>query len=186
MATLVPEICATVSGSVSVQPFHLGQRPVAHNDRTHQFEQVGANAVKIPAAHARRGVQGAGSGRVPEARHIGDARANLYSLLQTCLVNGIDGYLCPKTSLAARPKAKTVEDFRPCCPSGPRSPEIDHRCGRGASAWSIERLRSSRSCDLGCRGPISSSWVAASPRGGMSTVGERLSVVDLPFGICGL
>lgn len=186
MATLVPEICATVSGSVSVQPLHLGQHPATHNDRTHQFEPVGANAIKIPAAHARRGVQGAGSGRAPEAMHIGDARANLYSLMQTCLVNDIDRCLFLKASLVARPKGRTVEDFRPCCPSGPRSPEFDHRSGRGASAWSIERLRSSGSCDLGCRGPISSSWVAASPRGGMSTVGERLSVVDLPLSICGL
>jgi hypothetical protein len=41
---------------------------------------------------------------------------NLYSLLQTCLVNGIDGYRYLKALLVARPKAKTVEDFETLLP----------------------------------------------------------------------
>ena len=45
-----------------------------------------------------------------------DASANLYSLLQTCLVNGIDGYRYLKALLVALPKAKTVEDFEGLLP----------------------------------------------------------------------
>jgi hypothetical protein len=37
------------------------------------------------------------------------ASANLYSLLQTCAVNGIDGYL--RALLITLPKAKTVDDY---------------------------------------------------------------------------
>lgn len=44
------------------------------------------------------------------------AGANLYSLLQTCLVNGIDGYRYLKALLVALPKAKTVEDFEALLP----------------------------------------------------------------------
>jgi hypothetical protein len=40
-----------------------------------------------------------------------NASANLYSLLQTCLVNGIDGCQYLKALLVALPNAKTVEDF---------------------------------------------------------------------------
>ena len=45
-----------------------------------------------------------------------DASANLYSLLQTCLVNGIDGYRYLRALLVALPKAKTVEDFEALLP----------------------------------------------------------------------
>ena len=45
-----------------------------------------------------------------------DASANLYSLLQTCMVNGIDGYRYLKALLVALPKAKTVEDFEGLLP----------------------------------------------------------------------
>ena len=45
-----------------------------------------------------------------------DASANLYSLLQTCLVNGIDGYAYLKALLVALPRAKTVDDFEALLP----------------------------------------------------------------------
>jgi len=45
-----------------------------------------------------------------------NASANLYSLLQTCLVNGIDGYQYLKALLVALPKAKTAEDFEALLP----------------------------------------------------------------------
>ena len=44
------------------------------------------------------------------------ASANLYSLLQTCLVNGIDGYRYLRALLVELPKAKTVEDFEALLP----------------------------------------------------------------------
>jgi hypothetical protein len=40
-----------------------------------------------------------------------NASANLYSLLQTCMANGIDGYQYLRALLVELPKAKTVEDF---------------------------------------------------------------------------
>jgi len=40
-----------------------------------------------------------------------NASANLYSLLQTCRVNGIDGYRYLAALLVALPKAKTVDDY---------------------------------------------------------------------------
>ena len=40
-----------------------------------------------------------------------NASANLYSLLQTCKVNGIDGYQYLRQLLIALPKAKTADDF---------------------------------------------------------------------------
>ena len=45
-----------------------------------------------------------------------NASANLYSLLQTCLVNGIDGYRYLRALLVALPRAKTVEDFEALLP----------------------------------------------------------------------
>ena len=45
-----------------------------------------------------------------------NASANLYSLLQTCLVNGIDGYRYLKALLGELPKAKTAEDFEALLP----------------------------------------------------------------------
>ncbi len=45
-----------------------------------------------------------------------NASANLYSLLQTCVANGIDGYRYLRTLLVALPKAKTVEDFESLLP----------------------------------------------------------------------
>jgi transposase len=40
-----------------------------------------------------------------------NASANLYSLLQTCLANGIDGYRYLSALLVELPKARTVEDY---------------------------------------------------------------------------
>jgi transposase len=40
-----------------------------------------------------------------------NASANLYSLLETCRANGIDGYAYLRALLVAIPLAKTVEDF---------------------------------------------------------------------------
>lgn len=45
-----------------------------------------------------------------------NASANLYSLLQTCVVNGIDAYRYLKTLLVALPRAKTVDDFEALLP----------------------------------------------------------------------
>jgi transposase len=45
-----------------------------------------------------------------------NASANLYSLLQTCLANGIDGYQYLRALLVELPKAKTVEDFENLLP----------------------------------------------------------------------
>jgi hypothetical protein len=45
-----------------------------------------------------------------------NASANLYSLLQTCVVNGIDGYRYLKALLVALPRAQTVEDFEALLP----------------------------------------------------------------------
>ena len=45
-----------------------------------------------------------------------NASANLYSLLQTCVANGIDGYRYLSALLVALPKAKTVEDYEALLP----------------------------------------------------------------------
>jgi len=45
-----------------------------------------------------------------------NASANLYSLLQTCLVNGIDGYRYLTALLTALPNARTVEDYEALLP----------------------------------------------------------------------
>ena len=45
-----------------------------------------------------------------------NASANLYSLLQTCLANGIDGYRYLRALLVALPKAETVEDYEALLP----------------------------------------------------------------------
>jgi hypothetical protein len=45
-----------------------------------------------------------------------NASANLYSLLQTCLANGIDGYRYLRVLLVELPKARTVEDFEALLP----------------------------------------------------------------------
>ena len=45
-----------------------------------------------------------------------NASANLYSLLQTCLANGIDGYRYLAALLVELPKAKTAEDFEALLP----------------------------------------------------------------------
>ena len=45
-----------------------------------------------------------------------NASANLYSLLQTCLVNGIDGYRYLTALLVELPKANTVEDYEALLP----------------------------------------------------------------------
>jgi transposase len=45
-----------------------------------------------------------------------NASANLYSLLQTCVANGIDGYQYLRALLVELPKARTVEDFENLLP----------------------------------------------------------------------
>ena len=45
-----------------------------------------------------------------------NASANLYSLLQTCQVNGIDGYRYLRELLVALPKARKVEDYEALLP----------------------------------------------------------------------
>ncbi|MDT4836157.1 IS66 Orf2 like protein [compost metagenome] len=40
-----------------------------------------------------------------------NASANLYSLLETCKVNGVDGYQHPRSLLVALPRARTVDDY---------------------------------------------------------------------------
>ena len=45
-----------------------------------------------------------------------NASANLYSLLQTCVANGIEGYRYLSALLVGLPKAKTVEDFENLLP----------------------------------------------------------------------
>jgi transposase len=45
-----------------------------------------------------------------------NASANLYSLLQTCLANGIDGYRYLAALLVELPKAKAVDDFEALLP----------------------------------------------------------------------
>lgn len=45
-----------------------------------------------------------------------NASANLYSLLQTCVANGIDGYQYLKALLVGLPKARSVEDYEALLP----------------------------------------------------------------------
>lgn len=45
-----------------------------------------------------------------------NASANLYSLLQTCVANGIDGYRYLSALLVALPRARTVEDYEALLP----------------------------------------------------------------------
>ena len=45
-----------------------------------------------------------------------NASANLYSLLQTCLANEIDGYRYLRAMLIALPTAKSVEDYEALLP----------------------------------------------------------------------
>jgi hypothetical protein len=45
-----------------------------------------------------------------------NASANLYSLLQTCAVNGVDGYRYLRALLVALPKAQTVDDYEALLP----------------------------------------------------------------------
>ncbi len=45
-----------------------------------------------------------------------NASANLYSLLQTCKVNGIDGYRYLKKLLIELPNASTVENYEALLP----------------------------------------------------------------------
>ena len=45
-----------------------------------------------------------------------NASANLYSLLQTCAVNGIDGYQYLKAMLVELPKARTADDYEALLP----------------------------------------------------------------------
>jgi transposase len=45
-----------------------------------------------------------------------NASANLYSLLETCKVNGVDGYQYLRSLLVALPRARTVEDYEALLP----------------------------------------------------------------------
>ena len=45
-----------------------------------------------------------------------NASANLYSLLQTCIVNGIDGYRYLRALLVALPSAQTADDYEALLP----------------------------------------------------------------------
>jgi len=45
-----------------------------------------------------------------------NASANLYSLLQTCIANGVDGYQYLRELLVALPRAKTVDDYEALLP----------------------------------------------------------------------
>ena len=45
-----------------------------------------------------------------------NASANLYSLLQTCAVNGVDGYQYLRALLVALPKAQTADDYEALLP----------------------------------------------------------------------
>jgi transposase len=45
-----------------------------------------------------------------------NASANLYSLLQTCIANGIDGYQYLRELLVALPRARTVDDYEALLP----------------------------------------------------------------------
>ena len=45
-----------------------------------------------------------------------NASANLYSLLETCKVNGVDGYQYLRALLVALPRAKTADDFEALLP----------------------------------------------------------------------
>ena len=45
-----------------------------------------------------------------------NASANLYSLLQTCAANGVDGYRYLRALLAALPKAQTIDDYETLLP----------------------------------------------------------------------
>ncbi len=45
-----------------------------------------------------------------------NASANLYSLLQTCQVKGIDGYRYLRALLIALPKARTADDYAALLP----------------------------------------------------------------------
>ena len=45
-----------------------------------------------------------------------NASANLYSLLQTCAANGVDGYRYLRALLAALPKAQTADDYEALLP----------------------------------------------------------------------
>jgi hypothetical protein len=44
------------------------------------------------------------------------ASANLYSLLQTCSVNGVDGYASLRALLSALPSAQTADDYEALLP----------------------------------------------------------------------
>jgi transposase len=45
-----------------------------------------------------------------------NASANLYSLLQTCAVNGVDGYRYLRALLTALPNAQTADDYEALLP----------------------------------------------------------------------
>ena len=44
------------------------------------------------------------------------ASANLYSLLQTCAANGVDGYAYLRALLSGLPSAQTAEDYEALLP----------------------------------------------------------------------
>jgi hypothetical protein len=50
------------------------------------------------------------------SRLYANASANLYSLLQTCAVNGVDGYQYLRALLVALPKAQSADDYEALLP----------------------------------------------------------------------
>lgn len=52
----------------------------------------------------------------PAAYAGATASANLYSLLQTCQANGIDGYRYLRTLITELPKARSAEDYAALLP----------------------------------------------------------------------
>ena len=57
------------------------------------------------------------------------ASANLYSLLQTCAVNGVDGYAYLRALLTALPGAKTADDYKALLPWRITFPAAEQRPG---------------------------------------------------------
>jgi hypothetical protein len=72
-----------------------------------------------------------------------NASANLYSLLQTCLANRIDGHQYLKALLveSSCPRQGPWTTTRPCSPGSSHWPAADQQVAIGARARSNDRLR---------------------------------------------
>jgi transposase len=69
-----------------------------------------------------------------------NASANLYSLLQTCVANGIDGYRYLRRCWLRCPRPRPSRTSRPCCPGALPRPIADQQPPRGARTRLIDRL----------------------------------------------